>query len=590
MKRLFSILLMITALFLPAPCISQSLAELEKKVGLSDDALLLDLELSLEMANGEKTEAEGGMKIAGGIGLGWSREPESLTNTSMIDYEKIYGQISLIYPLWGSRLKEQAEILASEKAVLLRRHAVASYRKAAVSALRREYITLWSAGRKRDIAKGFLKDETFVSSVLRERIRPGFLLKADYHEFMTMFERVERDLAILESAMERSRKRISRLTGTVEDSLTAGVPDLPRPEMDGVKVRDNIALFNPEIGILEKDVSKTAEIMEKNRWASIESHADLTYAPARTFPGAFGNGLSVSLNVRAPLNLLEAKRAAENAAGIEIRRSKLSLRKIIDETMEEYAGYRSSYLTSLENLSFAGQRLAASFEAMREARLRLKYTRGDVFEKFIQARFALYNSVLDSMDAEAACMTACSDLLRVAEDPKETRGIRPIIPEALPGYEPRKRWTAEDGLFEVPEDAAVEKGILSRPKKPVNGGFGVYIWNSGDFLKPPPGFWKMLKGNGITRILVSFHNGQIKSIENGRLGERLHRFLEEAKNRGILTELLLGEPSWILPEKRKSLLRIIGVFKDYSFDGRSEERRVGKECRRLCRSRWSPYH
>src|SRR6059036_2277038 len=25
-------------------------------------------------------------------------------------------------------------------------------------------------------------------------------------------------------------------------------------------------------------------------------------------------------------------------------------------------------------------------------------------------------------------------------------------------------------------------------------------------------------------------------------------------------------------------------------DPRSEERRVGKECRRLCRSRWSPYH
>ena len=25
-------------------------------------------------------------------------------------------------------------------------------------------------------------------------------------------------------------------------------------------------------------------------------------------------------------------------------------------------------------------------------------------------------------------------------------------------------------------------------------------------------------------------------------------------------------------------------------DGRSEERRVGKECRALCRSRWSPYH
>ena len=26
------------------------------------------------------------------------------------------------------------------------------------------------------------------------------------------------------------------------------------------------------------------------------------------------------------------------------------------------------------------------------------------------------------------------------------------------------------------------------------------------------------------------------------------------------------------------------------YDVRSEERRVGKECLRLCRSRWSPYH
>ena len=32
------------------------------------------------------------------------------------------------------------------------------------------------------------------------------------------------------------------------------------------------------------------------------------------------------------------------------------------------------------------------------------------------------------------------------------------------------------------------------------------------------------------------------------------------------------------------------VAKELSFIYRSEERRVGKECLRLCRSRWSPYH
>jgi rod shape-determining protein MreC len=37
-------------------------------------------------------------------------------------------------------------------------------------------------------------------------------------------------------------------------------------------------------------------------------------------------------------------------------------------------------------------------------------------------------------------------------------------------------------------------------------------------------------------------------------------------------------------EKENRELRSLLRFK------RSEERRVGKECRRLCRSRWSPYH
>ena len=31
-------------------------------------------------------------------------------------------------------------------------------------------------------------------------------------------------------------------------------------------------------------------------------------------------------------------------------------------------------------------------------------------------------------------------------------------------------------------------------------------------------------------------------------------------------------------------------YEGYGMNSRSEERRVGKECLRLCRSRWSPYH
>ena len=41
-----------------------------------------------------------------------------------------------------------------------------------------------------------------------------------------------------------------------------------------------------------------------------------------------------------------------------------------------------------------------------------------------------------------------------------------------------------------------------------------------------------------------------------------------------------------VPEERSA----IPLQTEQSSAGRSEERRVGKECRIGCRSRWSPYH
>ena len=36
--------------------------------------------------------------------------------------------------------------------------------------------------------------------------------------------------------------------------------------------------------------------------------------------------------------------------------------------------------------------------------------------------------------------------------------------------------------------------------------------------------------------------------------------------------------------------RVVELWTCWTDGARSEERRVGKECLRLCRSRWSPYH
>jgi MFS family permease len=80
------------------------------------------------------------------------------------------------------------------------------------------------------------------------------------------------------------------------------------------------------------------------------------------------------------------------------------------------------------------------------------------------------------------------------------------------------------------------------------------------------------------------------AIVFGRLGDLWGR-----KNTFLVTMLLMGISTFV-----------VGLLPSYETIGvaapillitlrliqglRSEERRVGKECRRLCRSRWSPYH
>src|SRR3546814_17238488 len=69
--------------------------------------------------------------------------------------------------------------------------------------------------------------------------------------------------------------------------------------------------------------------------------------------------------------------------------------------------------------------------------------------------------------------------------------------------------------------------------------------------------------------------------------------LKDARIHQLDRQLVVSLPSDLLflpgkaelqPAAREALFRMGGVV------ARSEERRVGKECVRTCRSRWSPYH
>src|SRR3546814_17173773 len=74
--------------------------------------------------------------------------------------------------------------------------------------------------------------------------------------------------------------------------------------------------------------------------------------------------------------------------------------------------------------------------------------------------------------------------------------------------------------------------------------------------------------------------------ERGRLGKELEdAMLEKSRAEAQLNNesFVSRAPEKVIAVQRERLARAIEQI-------RSEERRVGKECVRTCRSRWSPYH
>ena len=103
----------------------------------------------------------------------------------------------------------------------------------------------------------------------------------------------------------------------------------------------------------------------------------------------------------------------------------------------------------------------------------------------------------------------------------------------------------------------------------------------------------IFKKPGMMRWDYAQPNGQV-FVSNGKK-LLIYQPPEEGEKRGQLIERAVDEDQ--LPSAFSFLIGSGNLEKDFEVrllehdnENRSEERRVGKECLSVCRSRWSPYH
>ena len=97
-----------------------------------------------------------------------------------------------------------------------------------------------------------------------------------------------------------------------------------------------------------------------------------------------------------------------------------------------------------------------------------------------------------------------------------------------------------------------------------------------------PGFDLKMTAEEINGLPIAAYEGTVHVV-------RTEVELEKAAH-ALRRETVLGFDTETKPNFAKGENNPLSLIQFAGSRARSEERRVGKECLRLCRSRWSPYH
>lgn len=553
--------------------------------------LIAEAEVQRSQAVRNQRDAEQGWKFLGGAGLsndilptsedgttsGTSSVPTSVPGASSVvgagtsTFQRLTGRVGVRYPLWGSRLTEKLALLAAEAQVDVSAAKREIAKLDAQFALRRRYITYWGAQRKIELTKAFLDLEAPVEAVLTERKQAGLLLESDRLEFLTAFSLARRNLAKLEAIQEASRMSLNVLTKQDLESFAAEYPKFPIPCLNDQQLARRIA-DHPEMQLYRRIVSEKADGLQFAGHRSIESGLSISQDIYRQFPNdENGYNSYVGIDVRMPIDFLDTDRSYRDQASAALTMARLELDLRGRELRAQASQFLNSYRARLENLQFAAKRLLAAEEAVRERRLRAQRLPGDVLEKLQQARLAYYRAASDAIEAEALLLDGRAHVLAVVPEAcgrasSEVPGPRVDLAVFRGQEADRAGRITRGGMArgtEPSRDYAVAADGSGKPPGVVK--LGTYIWNADPLLKKADDVWRQFATRGISRALVSFTATEIDALSERTAQDRLLRFINSAKSRDIRIDLLLGEPTWILPRYRGDLLSVIRKLRSIPF-------------------------
>jgi hypothetical protein len=306
--------------------------------------------------------------------------------------------------------------------------------------------------------------------------------------------------------------------------------------------------LDPEILALDADLDAVGPRAAGQRWRDIGSELRLGYQVAGEGQGERNGGAAlVGWSFEMPLDVGRQRHRIAAAAASEVDYLALQRELRSAEIRNLHRDLEARLHTVRQSRQLAELQWRAAEQATRERELRAARLAGDVVEQLLVSRRAQHVAARAQVDADRNELLWYADWARF-DAASCTDAGDPGLPEAAPMRAP----------LAAPQSARSE---------PRESGRAVYLWTSQPWLSGSASevgaALARLRDSGIRTLRVSLDADQIEQHAGDAATLRL--LAERASAAGIRIELLLGEPTWILPKHRARLLQIVQQLRDAPF-------------------------
>lgn len=504
-----------------------------------------------------------------------------LNSANLIDnYYSRNVSVGLRFPLLGT-LRRQLDSLESARFEAQRKQLQVELRRAERHlALKAAYADWWRAQQENSVCGrlGIGKQANAALGQVRQRRDAGWMRTSEAMSENMMWNDLLARCNAAAGAEDGLKEYLAMLAGrplpadAQAVSVSLHIDPAPLGEWQEQIARQ------PAMRSRQATVDENQKLKERSWYSSVDASLSVGYATEdRSGIARQGNNFVAALNFSIPFEIGGHVTATGNAAAARYQAARYRLeaerRQLIADISAILRAQRQAYqaltqqqkMVEVAKLRFAEQKARASLD--NEDGLVLRQTaERDYYRAQMESIASWYGlwmqqAALQMFTDDSGQATHLLGRSTISWQPANKPGANAQGPARRP---------AANRAAAIPVTAgpqAAGKALTIRPVAQAEWIIGTYVWNSHALLDAAQRAQELeaLREAGMRRIYVGLDAGQIASMAETK--HALGQVITQAKVQGIAVSLLLGDPLWLEPAHRDSLIALIRSLKDLPFAG-----------------------